>query len=202
MKVIFSDFIRPAGVLAGGLLILTGSYAFAADPLPSDAFPNFDSYIKVSGLGASISGDEAAFQKRTNLPSSGGFGIEDLHFGKDMSKTVNLVVDGHALSGSEDYLGQLVVTKTNVGSFDMGYKRFRTFYDGVGGFFPINKQFMALTNQDLHIDRAKFWATATLALPDAPVFNLGYTNELRSGRKDSTIMGETDQTGIPIWPGS
>ncbi len=196
MKVNLSDFIRPAGLLAGGLLILTGSPAFAADPLPSDAFPNFDSYIKISGQAASISGNEAAFQKRNALPSGGGIGIEDLHFSKDLSKTVTTVVDGRALTGSEDYLLSFNVAKTDVGSFEAGYKSFRTFYDGAGGFFPLNKNWQALTNEDLHIDRSKFWVEGTIALPNAPVLKLRYTNELRSGQKDSTIWGDSDNTGL------
>ncbi len=198
MKVNLSDFIRPAGILAGGLLILTGSPALAADPLPSDAFPNFDSYIKISGQAATISGNEAAFQKRNSLPSNSGVGIEDMHFSKDLSKTVTTVVDGRALTGSEDYLLSLNISKTDVGSFEAGYKSFRTFYDGAGGFFPTNNQWLALTNEDLHIDRSKFWVEGTIALPNAPVFKLRYTNELRDGRKDSTIWGDTDNTGLPF----
>ena len=198
MKVNFSDFIRPAGVITGGLLILAQGPALAADPLPSDAFPNFESYIKVSGQAASISGNEAAFQKRTAQPSSGGAGIEDLHIAKDLTKDTTLVLDGRALTGAEDYLGRFNVAKTDVGSIDFGYKRFRTFYDGAGGFFPLNNQWMKLGNEDLHIDRAKFWVEGTLALPNAPVFKIRYTNELRDGRKDSTIWGDSDLTGLPF----
>jgi hypothetical protein len=198
MKVTLSDFIRPTGLLTGTLLVLAGIPALAADKLPSDAFPNFESYIKLSGQAASISGNEAAFQNRTNQNSSGGVGIEDLHFTKDTSKTTTVVIDGKALTGAEDYLGQMKVTKTDVGSIDFGYKRFRTFYDGAGGFFPTNGQWMKLSKEDLHIDRAKFWIEANIALPNAPVINVKYTNELRDGKKDSTIWGDTSQTGLPF----
>ncbi len=196
MKVILSDFIRPAGFLTGSLLVLAGVHARAADPVTPDAFPNFDSYIKISGQAASISGNSAAFQNRTRQPDNGGAGIEDLHIEKDLSKTSSLIIDGRALTGSEDYLGRVNLAKTNVGSVDFGYKRFRTFYDGVGGFFPLNKEWLPLATQDLHIDRAKFWIEANLTLPDAPTLTLRYTNELRDGRKDSTIWGDTDFTGL------
>jgi hypothetical protein len=197
MKAKLSHFLCPTGVLTSALLILAGVTARAADKPTSDDFPNFDSYIKISGQAASISGNEAAFQSRTTQPNNGGAGIEDLHFAKDVSKTTSIVIDGRALTGAEDYLGRFNVSKTDVGSVDVGYKRFRTFYDGAGGFFPLNNQWDALTNQDLSIDRSKFWVEANLTLPNAPVLTLRYTNELRSGDKDSTIWGDTDFTGLP-----
>ncbi|MDB6165409.1 MAG: hypothetical protein JWQ83_549 [Lacunisphaera sp.] len=198
MKVIFSDFIRPAGFLTGALLALAGGPVRAADQLTSDAFPNFESYIKISGQAASISGNEAAFQNRTRQDANGGAGIEDLHFTKDVNKTTTVTLDGRALTGAEDYLGRVNLSKIDVGSVDFGYKRFRTFYDGAGGFFPTNKEFMTLPAEDLHIDRAQFWVEANLALPNAPAFKFRYTNELRDGRKDSTIWGDTDFTGLPF----
>lgn len=180
------------------ILGLTGSGLCAADK-DTDAFPAFDSYIKVSGQAPSISGNAAAYAERARSPESGAYGIEDLHLNKDLSKDINLAIDGRALSGPEDYLGKFKLTKSEVGTAEFGYKRFRTFYDGIGGFFPQNNAWMPLGTQELHTDRANFWADVTVALPDRPVFRLRYTNELRSGRKDSTIWGDTDQTGIPIY---
>jgi len=46
--------------------------------------------------------------------------------------------------------------------------RFRTFYDGVGGFFPLSDSFQALSYESLHVDRSTFWLTATLAKPNLP----------------------------------
>lgn len=189
--------IRCAGVLSAGLLVLAGTQLRAADKAEADAFPKFESYIKVTGQAASISGSETSFQNRAKQPSSGGAGVEDLHIYKDLSKITSLVIDGKALTGTEDYLGSFKLTKNEVGSIDVGYKRFRTFYDGVGGFFPLNSQWMPLSDQDLHVDRAKFWAAATLNIPKAPVFSIRYENDLRTGRKDSTIWGDTDFTGLP-----
>ena len=198
MKTTLFSLVRRAGIASSAALIFAGVPARAADKAQADAFPNFDSYIKITGQAASVSGNEAAFQSRAKQPSDGGVGIEDLHLSKDLSKTTTLTVDGKALTGSEDYLAKFNVTKTEVGSVEAGYKRFRTFYDGAGGFFPLNNQWMTLTNEDLHVDRAKFWLEAKLALKDMPEFEVKYTNELRDGRKDSTIWGSTDFTGLPL----
>jgi len=198
MKANLSSLVRHTGTLTGLLLVCAGAPARGADKAPpADAFPNFDSYIKISGQAAEITGNDSAFMNRTGQ-TTGGAGIEDLHISKDVSKTTTVILDGRALTGSEDYLGRFNVTKNEVGSFDIGYKRFRTFYDGAGGFFPLNNQWTALANEDLHIDRAKFWAEATLNLPNAPVITVRYTNELRDGRKDSTIWGDSDFTGLPF----
>ncbi len=197
MKTMIFPMIRRTGLLSGALLVCASAPVRAAEKAPADALPNFESYIKISGQAPSISGNDAAFQARARQSSNGGVGIEDLHVLKDVTKKTTLVIDGKALVGSEDYLGRFNVTTAKVGSIDVGYKRFRTFYDGVGGFFPLNRQWMPLTNQDLHVDRSKFWFEGNLALPDAPVFTLRYTNETRTGRKDSTIWGDTDFTGLP-----
>lgn len=198
MNANLSQFFRRTGTVAGAMFILAGVQARAADKANADAFPNYDSYIKVTGQAGLITGNEAAFQNRLQQPANGGAGIEDLHISKDLSKTTTLAIDGKALTGAEDYLGKINLVKNEVGFVDIGYKRFRTFYDGAGGFFPVNNQWMKLTPEQLHIDRSKFWAEASLALPNVPAITVRYTNELRSGKKDSTIWGDSDLTGLPF----
>jgi len=162
----------------------------AADaPAQTDAFPNPDNYVKVSGLAPFNSGDGAAFATRTGSPSAGSGGIEDFSYAKDLSKDSNLTVNGHALGGSDDYLANLKLTTNDLGSVDAGYKSFRTFYDGVGGFFPLSDSFQKLGAEQLHVDRGSFWINATLAKPDLPVFNLSFHADTRTGQKDSSEWG-------------
>ena len=163
----------------------------------SDAFPVFENYIKLSGQSAWITGDTSAFQARDRLHDNGTGGIEDYLYTKDVNKTTSLKLDGHALGGAEDYLAHFNITKEKVGSIDMGFSSFRTFYDGVGGFFPGDKRWAPLAQQDLFTDRSKLWVEATINTPNSPVFHIKYTNELRDGQKDSTIWGDTDFTGLP-----
>ena len=191
LKVVLSALALP--IAAGTLL--------AADL--SDAFPTFDSYIKVSGQAASIRGDASAFQAYTGQSEfRDGVGIEDLHYAKDLNKTTSLTIDGRALSGSEDYLLGIKLVKAEVGSVDIGYKRFRTFYDGVGGFFPTNGKFVSVNQvyknipQNMFVDRGQFWAEVKIARPDSAEVTLRYVNETRDGRKDSTSWGDTDNTGL------
>ena len=164
---------------------------------PTDAFPTFDNYVKIGAFGTDVTGNEAAFQAR-NRQATGTVGIEDMFFAKDLNKDVSLQIDGHALAITNDYLAKFLVTKNDVGSIEMGYKSFRTYYDGVGGFFPMNNYWSTLSPQDLHVDRNKFWVEAKINLPNAPVFTVRYMNETRSGQKDSTIWGSSDYTGLSI----
>ena len=163
----------------------------------ADAFPTFDSYITVGAQAASISGNEAAFQKRVAQPKSGSGGIEDFHYTKDLGKDTTMEVDGRALTGADDYLAKLNLTKNEVGSFEAGYKSFRTFYDGIGGFFPTSKQWNALNPQDLHVDRGQFWVEAKIKQPNTPELEFRYTDGSRTGKKDSQIWGDSDFTGMP-----
>jgi hypothetical protein len=189
---------RGASVIAGLALALGCVGAKAATAAKEvDAFPAFDNYINVGAQATSLSGDEAAFQKRIAQPKSGSLGIEDFHYAMDLDKETTMTVDGRALSGAEDYLAKLNLTKNEVGSIEAGYKSFRTFYDGIGGFFPTSKQWNAMNPEDLHVDRGEFWVTAKIKRPNTPEFEFNFTDGSRTGKKDSQIWGDSDFTGMP-----
>ncbi len=201
MQAIYLNFRRSASVLAGLALVL-GAVGVKADPTAtptnqSDAFPIFENYLTLAGQASSLSGDKAAFQSVTQQPKSGSLGIEDFHYGKDLANNKSLSFDGRAMSGTDDYLGKLSFAKTDVGSFEMGYKTFRTYYDGVGGFFPLSNTWLPMSPEGLHVDRGSFWVEGKLTLPNAPAITLKYTNDTRRGKKDSTIWGDSDFTGLP-----
>ncbi len=187
---------RTAGLLSAACLVTA---ARAAQPPADDVKIEGDNLIKVSAQATDFSGHRASSQARTQVFRNLSGGIEELSIGRELDKTTTLQIDGRALPGAEDYLAQFRLTRTEVGSFEAGYKRFRTFYDGAGGFFPLNNAWLPIHPRALFVDRGRFFATATVALPKQPVFTFRYTNETRSGRKDSTIWGDTDFTGVPIY---
>ncbi|MBK9991010.1 MAG: hypothetical protein IPP19_09815 [Verrucomicrobia bacterium] len=190
-----------SGLAASTLLALTSVHAAdTAKPASSekDPFAPAENYITISGQYNGVSGDEAAFQAKNWTAKNGFGGIEDFRFGKSLKHDFEIKADGHALVGNADYLAHINVSKNEFGSVDAGYSRFRTYYDGIGGFFPSNKAWFPLVNQDLHVDRSKLWAQASLTLPNLPTLTVRYTHETRDGTKDSTIWGDTSNTGIPI----
>ncbi|MEY4940157.1 MAG: hypothetical protein RIQ93_1892 [Verrucomicrobiota bacterium] len=200
MKAYSSVLLPKAGLLAGICFIALGTWAAAAEKAASDAIALSDeNTIRISGGVNDFNGNRAASQTRTQQPRTGFGGIEALTYVNELSKVTTLQIDGRVLPGAEDYLAQFRLTKSKVGAMEAGYKRFRTFYDGAGGFFPLNNAWLPIYPRALYVDRGKFFANATVALPGAPVFTLQYTNETRTGRKDSTIWGDTDLTGVPIY---
>jgi hypothetical protein len=188
MRIFRFSFSRRWGPGGLGAVLALGAVRLArADaPAATDAFPVFESYVKVSGYAPWMDGDSAAFASHAGAPTAGAFGIEDLFYTKDLSDTTTVKINGRALDGSDDYQASVNLANTNVGSVEVGYKRFRTFYDGVGGFFPLTDQFQRLSPEGLHVDRSSFWADLKLARPDAPVFTLSFHDEIRTGQKDST----------------
>jgi hypothetical protein len=193
----FTSVSRIAGIVAA-----LASLSVAAKAADADAFPTFDTnYIVLSAGGADIKGSKAAYQARTRSAKTGALGIEELRFDYDLKNKTTLQVDGRALAGQEDYLLSFKLAKDEVGAVELGYKTFRTFYDGAGGFFPIGNVWMPLFSRPLYVDRGQFFLNGTIALPKAPVFTFKYTQSTRDGRKDSTILGDTNLTGIPIYAG-
>ncbi len=195
MNAKFFTLLRTAGFAACAFIPFSATRAAEADAFPVPE----ENYMKVSGQALSTKGSKAAAQANTQIPKTGVGGLEELNITRDIDKTTTLVIDARALLGAEDYLAQFRVTKNEVGSFEAGYKRFRTFYDGAGGFFPVNNAWLPIYSRPIYVDRGKFFVNATVALPNAPVFTFRYTNETRSGRKASTIWGDTDFTGVPIF---
>jgi hypothetical protein len=189
------SLLRAASLLSLSLFTVS---SFAAPASESDAFPVFnENYITFAAGGISYSGNKASGQARTQVPKVGAAGIEAFNYTKEISKVTTMVVEGQALPGAEDYLLSINVTKNEVGSFEAGYKTFRTFYDGAGAFFPTNNVWMAAMPRALYVDRGRFHLGGTINLPGKPVFTFRYTAQTRDGRKDSTILGDTSFTGIP-----
>ena len=186
------QLFRTAGLLTATSLVITASQLVAADN--TDAFPSFDSYIKISGQSASIKGDGAALQKRTGQNENYGVGIEEFYYGRDLTKSTAMTIQGRALGGTEDYLLHINVAKSELGSIDVGYESFRTFYDCVGGFFPGGVKWRPVTSfyptidQDMSVDRGKLWAEVKLAKENLPEITLRYTNETRAAASPSARM--------------
>jgi hypothetical protein len=188
---------RSAGLMAGTFVALASAYAAPAPAVDTTDFGFDNNFIKMSYSPVSSSGNKAAFQAATQMQRSGAGGIEELRFGKDIDKDIKLQLDAKVMTATEDYLGKIKISKEGTGSLEAGYSRFRTFYDGIGGFFPTNGAWMPLADQFLHVDRQKVWAEFNYKEGDGPAFKVRYENNLRTGKKDSTIWGQTDNTGIP-----
>jgi hypothetical protein len=158
-------------------------------------------WIELSVGGFNVNGDRAQFQQRYRMYGDVFGGIEDLHMERDIGKKGLLTIDGRALLETHDYLAKIELSNPDVGFLRFGYRNYRTWYDGSGGYYPNSALSggglsLAPNNEFLAIDRGEFSAEGGLRLPDFPEITFSYIHQFRKGDKDSTSWGDTTSTGI------
>ena len=189
MKPMFSSLRTATLAVACVGLGLTAGVTRAADDSAS-----YDNSITFAAGGADVHGDKAQYEKIAHQKDAWG-GIEGFHFGQDLNKTTTLSLDGHALAGDNDFNLDLKIEKQDVWKLEFGYKAFRTWYDGNGGFFPQNDKSFQLYDNELYIDRSDLWVAASFRLPEQMKLDFRYDYTTRKGLKDSTEWGDTNLTG-------
>lgn len=191
---------RRAGVLTGSLIALASALPLALTAGEQAGVLTAETnYIKFGGEKSWVQDSESAWQTETRHSKSGAGGIEELKIQQKINDKDTLNFDARILPGNEDYLGLVSLKIDEIATVEVGYKSFRTYYDGVGGFFPTGGTWKPLADQLLHTDRSNFWIDTKIALPDKPVFHFRYSLEKRDGQKDTTIWGDTDMTGLKLY---
>jgi hypothetical protein len=145
--------------------------------------------------GVFTDGDKAAYQQRHSLRRGAFGGIEEFHYEQDVGKRGLFEIDGRGIFDNHDYSLKLGLSHPDIGYLRGGYREYRTWYDGSGGFFPQNRQWISIYDEDLALDRGEAWFEGGLTLPDRPVFTFRYSHVFRDGRKDSTVWGDSNLTG-------
>ncbi len=159
----------------------------------------FENWFTLSATGVGVDGNAPSFMRRYEVSRGFSGGIEDFHMERAPSSDTVIKLDGHGLFDTHDYLLKYEVEKEKVGNWSVGYKEFRTWYDGHGGFFPQNGQWLTLFDRELALDRGEAWFEGELTLPDMPIFGFIYNHEFRNGQKDSLLWGDsriTDGLGM------
>jgi len=176
----------PALLLAGAVLLSASTFAASKEKAPV-----YENYVDFS-LGTALQdGDRAGFQKDLQVKKDGFAGIEDLFYTSSLNDSTTLKLRAHALTGNNDYLLDLQIDREDLGYLKFGYKEYRIFYDGSGGYFPTNGFISQLYDEDLAIDRGNLWFEAGFTKEDAINFVFRYDLFTREGMKDSTSWGDT-----------
>jgi len=155
------------------------------------AAESYDNYIDVKVGSNFVSGDAAGFQKHFQTVKDGFGGIEDLFVTKEIDDSTVMKLRVKALAGENDYLFDLDITRDEVGFLKFGYKEYRVWYDGTGGYWPSNGFILRPHDEELAIDRGNLWFEAGYNKPDKVNVNLRYDLLTRKGTKDSTSWGDT-----------
>jgi hypothetical protein len=180
----------PALVMTIGLAQAGTSASTTETPAEPAAASN---WIGFTVGGAFVSGNDAGMQRRTQTNGDFYGGIDTFQFSQALSKSTTLTIDGHALPGLEDYEGNINVTKTDLGYIKAGYKQFRTWYDGSGGYLTGQQYSLPVGGDEMSVDRGEFSFEAGLRMENVPEVTFSYKHAFRNGNKDSLTWGE----GIP-----
>jgi hypothetical protein len=157
---------------------------------------DYRNWFDVSVGGNIIKGDEASFKQRHQIPDDIYGGVTDFHYEQDIGKKSLLEVDGRGIFDNNDYSLRLSLENPDLGYVRGGYREFRTWYDGTGGYLPLNNIVFDLYDDELAVDRGEIFFEAGLTLPNVPIVRFRYSHEFRDGRKDSTVWGDTG-LGLP-----
>lgn len=159
------------------------------------AADDYENHVTFSAGSGSVNDHTAGYQHKLQQTSESYGGIDDLFYTKSLNDTTTLTLKGRALLGDHDYRVDLDITKDDVGYLKLGYKEYRVWFDGIGGYFPPNGFNMKLYDEELHLDRANLWFEAGYVPADKVNFIFRYDLFTRRGQKDSTSWGDTSLTG-------
>ncbi|MBI2925967.1 MAG: hypothetical protein HYY24_09710 [Verrucomicrobia bacterium] len=196
--------LSPAASFSFALAVLAGFTAgstFAADAADSEksssAQPKeYSNWVDLSVGGYFVNGDAAQMQRRLGVRRGAFGGIESLHMEYELAKKTTLKIDGRSLFDLHDYGISLDLTKEDLGYVRAGYREYRTWYDGTGGYYPGNEQWFTVPNDRLFLDRGEIFFEAGLRKPDVPEITIRYEHHFREGQKDSTSWSDTTLTGL------
>jgi hypothetical protein len=160
----------------------------------------YKNWIELGIGGLIINGDAAQFKQEHRMSGDIFGGIQDLHYEQAVGKKGQFSIDGHAIFDNHDYDVKVELSQPGLGYIRGGYTEFRSWYDGNGGFFPVNGQFFSPPNQEMTLDRGEAWIELGLRMPNLPEITLHYSHQFRDGQKDSTIWGDTTLTGLAVNP--
>ena len=200
--------VRGATLLA--CTTLFGGYPLLAGEVPveqketaaatEEEEPDYKNWIELTIGGLNTSGDAAQFKQEHRISGDIFGGIEDLHYEQAVGKKGQFSIDGHAIFDNHDYDVRVELSQPDLGYIRGGYTEFRSWYDGNGGFFPVNGQFFTPPHQEMELDRGEAWIELGLRMPKLPEITFRYSHLFRDGRKDSTVWGDTILTGLPRPP--
>jgi hypothetical protein len=188
-----------AGILAAAAVRAGDTSDGKATTATTEEQPEeYNNWIELGIGGVITSGDRAQFEQEHRLPGDQPYGgIQGLHYEQTFGKDTTLTVDGHAIWDTNDYDIQVELSKKKLGYIKAGFTEFRSWYDGNGGFFPHDGgTFFPPAYPEMHIDRGDAWIELGLRAPNWPEITIRYDHEFRFGQKDSTVWGDTNQTGL------
>lgn len=168
------------------VLLAAGFACAAATGAP--AAEDYQNSISFAVGTAKQSGDRPGFQKAFGTNKSGFAGIDELFYNNSLNDDTTVTIEARAVDFN--YLFDLKIVKEDVGYLSAGFKQYRTWYDGSGGFYRPKGIPIVYYDEDMHLDRGNLWLEIGRTLSENSSFIVRYDVLTREGKKDSLSMGE------------
>jgi len=192
-----TPFVLGAVFAVAGSLHLAAAGKNAADAIGDDANNTpalVEGTVSISGGGTFLRGNRAAFEQRYCTAKDGYGGLEALRYRREGAHST-LAIDSHLIAGDADYGLNGLWSRDEDAYLDFGYRKYRVFYDGSGGYFAPSASFFPIYDDKLHLDRERLWLEAGFKPADLPRLKLRYERLTRKGRKSSSEWGDTNLSG-------
>lgn len=156
---------------------------------------DYQQWFQPALLGFDVDGDPAAFNAATQYTDGLHGGIESLHLEGEAGENWTYEIDARAIVDLNDYYVNLLLSNFDGNYIKVGFKEFRVFYDGSGGYFP-GSPFFSIFDEELAVDRSHLWLEAGYFLQEGLLLRAKLDYYEREGKKNSTTLGDTNN---PTW---
>lgn len=174
------------------LILLAAAIFISSSAYAEQEKESLDVEITPSILYPEVKGDREKFEEDNWISRDTSGGLSSITFSKDLNDKDSLEFEGKGIAGTNDYDAELNFSREGVGTLTFGFKEYRKYYDGTGGFyenFPITSFHPMELENDLHLDIGDFKFEGVLAKENSPEFSLGYEREFRHGSKSLVSWG-------------
>ena len=141
-----------------------------------------------------VSGDKEKFREDMWIKDKAAGGVHEFSLFQD-SKDMKVEADARAIADENDYNFNVNIEKENLFKISGGYKEFRKYYDGTGGFygwFPTRTS-IELDN-NLQLNDGKFFIGLKTSRPDDPNYFINYERHAKTGAISTLRWASVVQT--------
>ena len=131
---------------------------------------------------AMVSGDKEKFREDMWIKDGGAGGVQEFSLSQNL-KGMKVEADAHAIVDEDDYNFNANLEKEDLFEITSGYKEFRKYYDGTGGYygwFNIRK-FIEL-DRDLQLNDGKFFVDLKSNRPGETNYFINYERHAKTGQ--------------------
>jgi len=152
---------------------------------------DYTGWVNFTVGGASVQGNEAAFQRRHGVAYGLSGGVSEFYWETFVGENGTVRLGGKAVGGTEDFDVHVSYEDPEKGYLRASASQSRLWRDATGGRYGPTGAGFPQSDSTLYLDRRKFWVEGGITRPDKPTIGVRYEHHERFGDTDSTIWGAT-----------